>query len=233
MSNGPQKVTDPIFVNPPPEGLLNNATQKRSQSVSWNSPREYGWDPPRPIIQGIWGFQSISRILSPSVQLGKLVMEFPAVLRAFLKIGPYQLAPYNRSRRTQCVAVRPLRRAPKFGSRRLQTLRLEAAQENLRCNLGKKKVYITTAETLLFFFFGVWGSMVYTLLSGPTVYTFFPCFPRKMVYTIAFLALWPRGRATDREKRGATVVVYTLFCLAIFYGFFKKRADLEAAKRTK
>ena len=25
MSNGPQKVTDPIFVNPPPEGPLNNA----------------------------------------------------------------------------------------------------------------------------------------------------------------------------------------------------------------
>ena len=25
MSNGPQKVTGPIFVNPPPEGLLNNA----------------------------------------------------------------------------------------------------------------------------------------------------------------------------------------------------------------
>ena len=25
MSNGPQKVTEPIFVNPPPEGLLNNA----------------------------------------------------------------------------------------------------------------------------------------------------------------------------------------------------------------
>ena len=25
VSNGPQKVTDPIFVNPPPEGLLNNA----------------------------------------------------------------------------------------------------------------------------------------------------------------------------------------------------------------
>ena len=27
VSNGPQKVTDPIFVNPPPEGLLNNANQ--------------------------------------------------------------------------------------------------------------------------------------------------------------------------------------------------------------
>ena len=27
--------------------------RKRSQSVSWNSPREYGWDAPNPIIQGI------------------------------------------------------------------------------------------------------------------------------------------------------------------------------------
>ena len=38
----------------------------------------------------------------------------------------------------------------------------------------------------------------------------FPLFPRKIVYTKAFLALWPRGRATDRERRGATVVVYIL-----------------------
>ena len=30
---------------------------------------------------------------------------------------------------------------------------------------------------------------VYTLLAGPMVYTLFPCFPRKMVYTIAFFAL--------------------------------------------
>ena len=27
VSNGPLKVTDPIFVNPPPEGLFNNANQ--------------------------------------------------------------------------------------------------------------------------------------------------------------------------------------------------------------
>ena len=27
--------------------------RKRSQSVSWNSPREYGWDPPNTILQGI------------------------------------------------------------------------------------------------------------------------------------------------------------------------------------
>ena len=39
--------------------------RKRYQSVSWNSLREYGWDAPNPIIQGIWRLQSISRILSP------------------------------------------------------------------------------------------------------------------------------------------------------------------------
>ena len=32
--------------------------------------REYGWDPQSPIIEGIWGFQSISRILSLPVRLG-------------------------------------------------------------------------------------------------------------------------------------------------------------------
>ena len=80
----------------------------------------------------------------------------------------------------------------------------------------KKKVYATTVETSPFSFFRVWGSMVYTLLSGPMVYTLFPCFPRKMVYTIACFALWPRGRATDGEKRGPAVVVYTLFPLNQF-----------------
>ena len=44
--------------------------RKRSQSVSWNSPWEYGWDRPSPMIQGIWGFQSISRILSPPNTVG-------------------------------------------------------------------------------------------------------------------------------------------------------------------
>ena len=55
---------------------------------------------------------------------------------------------------------------------------------------------------------------MYTLLSGPMVYTLFPCFPRKRVYTIAFFALRPWGRATDREQRGSTVVAYTLFPLS-------------------
>ena len=34
-------------------GRIPERPRKRSQSVSWNSPREYGWDPPSPIIQGI------------------------------------------------------------------------------------------------------------------------------------------------------------------------------------
>ena len=34
-------------------GKIPERPRKRSQSVSWNSPREYGWDPPSPTIQGI------------------------------------------------------------------------------------------------------------------------------------------------------------------------------------
>ena len=30
VSNGPQKVTDPIFFDPPPEGLSSNANQSQS-----------------------------------------------------------------------------------------------------------------------------------------------------------------------------------------------------------
>ena len=36
---------------------------KHSQSVSWNSLREYGWDPPSPIIQGTWGVQNFQNSL--------------------------------------------------------------------------------------------------------------------------------------------------------------------------
>ena len=34
-------------------GEIPERHQKRSQSFSWNSRREHGWDPPSPIIQGI------------------------------------------------------------------------------------------------------------------------------------------------------------------------------------
>ena len=71
-----------------------------TQSFSWNSPREYGWDAPSPTIQGLWRLQSISRILSPQYGWGRFFFfsevvperapqsrswNFPAVLRAFLK----------------------------------------------------------------------------------------------------------------------------------------------------
>ena len=79
-------------------GKIPERPRKRSQSISWNSRREYGWDAPSPIIQGISGFQSISRILSPPVWLGtplfsevvpdeglpEPVMKFQAVLGVFL-----------------------------------------------------------------------------------------------------------------------------------------------------
>ena len=56
-------------------GKIPERPRKRSQSVSWNSPREYGWDPPNPFIQSIWGFQSISRILSPQYGRGRLFFQ--------------------------------------------------------------------------------------------------------------------------------------------------------------
>ena len=40
--------------------------RKPSQSVSWNSRREYGWDPPNPIYKKVfWSLESISKIISP------------------------------------------------------------------------------------------------------------------------------------------------------------------------
>ena len=41
--------------------------RKRSQSVSWNFPREYGWDAPNPISQGILRFpERFQNSLPPS-----------------------------------------------------------------------------------------------------------------------------------------------------------------------
>ena len=48
---------------------------KRSQSVSWNSHREYGWDPPNPIIQGISGFQHFQTSLLPQYGWGRLFFQ--------------------------------------------------------------------------------------------------------------------------------------------------------------
>ena len=45
----------------------------------------------------------------------------------------------------------------------------------------------------------------------------FPLFSQENGVHLAFFALWPRGRATDREKRGPAVVVYTLFSLPLAF----------------
>ena len=45
--------------------------------------------------------------------------------------------------------------------------------------------------------------MVYTLLSRPMVYTLFPCFPRKMVYTIAFCCSVTSGSGDRPRKEGS------------------------------
>ena len=42
---------------------------------------------------------------------------------------------------------------------------------------------------------------MYTLLSGPMVYTLFPCFPRKRVYTIAFFFCSATMGSGDRPRK--------------------------------
>ena len=59
-----------LTVNIGNSGKVPERPRKRSQSFSCNSRQEYSWDPPSPVIQGIWRLQSISRILSPPVRLG-------------------------------------------------------------------------------------------------------------------------------------------------------------------
>ena len=46
--------------------------------------------------------------------------------------------------------------------------------------------------------------MVYSLLSGPMVYTLFPCFPRKMVYTMvhSFFCSVTSGSGNRPRKGG-------------------------------
>ena len=80
-------------------GKIPERPRKRSQSVSWNSRREYGWDAPNPIIQGILRLpEHFQNYLPPSTAGGDAsffrsgsgeglpepVMEFPAVLGVFL-----------------------------------------------------------------------------------------------------------------------------------------------------
>ena len=77
-------------------GEIPERPRKRSQSVSWNSRREYSWDAPNPIIQGIWGFESISRIISPPIRLGALLFSEVVPERANSWIA-YTMHPVKKS----------------------------------------------------------------------------------------------------------------------------------------
>ena len=76
--------------------------RKRSQSVSWNSAREYGWDAPKPynsrhlrlpehflnsLPPSTAGHASFFVRSGSGEGLSEAVMEFPAVLGVFLKFG--------------------------------------------------------------------------------------------------------------------------------------------------
>ena len=66
--------------------------------------------------------------------------------------------------------------------------------------------------------------MVSTLLSGPMVYTLFPCFPRKMVYTIACFCSVTSGLGDRPRKEG---------CHSggiLFFSLMKRGTFLDSAK---
>ena len=62
--------------------------RKRSQNLSWNSPREYGWDPPTYDSGHLKASEHFQNSCPPQYGWGLLepAMEFPAVLGAFLSI---------------------------------------------------------------------------------------------------------------------------------------------------
>ena len=102
LGRGPKVYVEKVYVpfpSPRNSGKIPERPRKRSQSVSWNSPREYGRDAPKPCnsrhLRLPEHFQQNS--LPPSTAgdasffrsgsgegLSESVVEFPAVLRVFL-----------------------------------------------------------------------------------------------------------------------------------------------------
>ena len=84
-------------------------------------------------------------------------------------------------------------------------------------NTGKKKsIHHPPWKNPPFFFFGVWGSMVYTLLAGTyCVYPFSLVFPRKNGIHHSFFLLCDLGVGRQTEKGGVPRWWYTLFFLEI------------------
>ena len=95
----------------------------------------------------------------------------------------------------------PVWTPPSTGPWSNRNLKLQNASEiatkpSANLPTGKEKAYTTT---LLLFFFRVFWPLLYALLSGPMAYTLFPCFPRKMGYTIFFFSV--TSRSGDRPRK--------------------------------
>ena len=87
-------------------GTIPERPRKHSQSVSWNSPREYGWDPQTLSFKAFEASRASPEFSSHQYGWGRLfsqkwfqrgplravVMEFPARLRAFLSGCPKIIA---------------------------------------------------------------------------------------------------------------------------------------------
>ena len=78
----------------------------------------------------------------------------------------------------------------------------------------QKSIHHHRGDPPFFLFPGLRLYGVYPSFRTYGVYPF-PLFSQENGIHHSFFALWPRGRVTDREKRGPAVVVYTLFSLAI------------------
>ena len=69
-------------------------------------------------------------------------------------------------------------------------------------SLQGRKRYTPPWKTTFFSFSGSKASLVYTLLSGPMVHTLFPCFPKGVVYTIAFFFSVTSGSGNRPRQEG-------------------------------
>ena len=86
-------------------GKIPERPRKRSQSFSWNSARDYGWDPPNTTIEGIWRLQSISRIPSPLSGLPNANANSQRFSNAISQIAPLPpVVALNRNVQSQIAA---------------------------------------------------------------------------------------------------------------------------------
>ena len=184
----------------------------------------------------LWARRFFWRIAQPSIRLGPFLVSE----------GPLSQTNQSSSQRNLAILRVPLWRGGSTFKKSLrrpfsspcapaevrQCIFFDFSEGDFARNFGGKfsdffQTHKTKAQNLRGKFRTIfWGNFVARKRFesfGPIimVYALLPCFPRKTVYTVALFALWPQGRVANREKRGATVVVHTLFFLAL--GKWKER----------